>query len=206
RRGPDRLRASRLSRPQPHDRASNQRDRASAERPFRRSTGDRMPARRTLLYLAHDFPLPVSSAARLRTYNWILHFSKHFEVTFVAPARGVPEPAYVEALEPYCAEVVAPRLEEGSFASSPLRGGLSLRALSRRVRAELRWLMRASPSEAWYLQHGEPRAALASVSRARETYVVFAERWTWGRKALATGSRLVLDTAALQANRFEASL
>ena len=37
-----------------------------------------MLTERSLLYLAREYPFPLNSAARLRTFNWLLHLSKRF--------------------------------------------------------------------------------------------------------------------------------
>lgn len=146
-----------------------------------------MAARRRLLYLGHELPIPVSSAGRLRTYNWILHLSKRFDVTFVAPALTPPASSHIEALQPYCERILLPLLRGSNR---------NLRTLVQRALAELQWLLGGEPPEAWFLQRGEARAALASAGGPFD--VVFAERWTWGLEALHQGTRLVLDSTALQ--------
>ena len=47
-----------------------------------------MGRRLSLLYLSPHVPVPVSSAARMRTYNWLVHLSRHVDITFVAVAAG----------------------------------------------------------------------------------------------------------------------
>lgn len=148
-----------------------------------------MAVRRTLLYLARDFPVPVSGAARLRTYNWIMHFSRHFTVTFVtATARPVDE-MHVDAVRPYCAAVH----------TAPLHATSWWRRILARVRAEARIVAHGIPPEASYLQSGPPARALAALNAGRPFDVVFCERWTWGQQALALGAFTVLDAGAVQA-------
>ena len=67
-----------------------------------------MAPQRTLLYLAHEYPFPLNSAARLRTFNWLLHLSKRFQVTLVAPARTEPSIMEREALAGRCHHIVIP--------------------------------------------------------------------------------------------------
>lgn len=156
-----------------------------------------MPPRRRLLYLARDFPIPVSSAARLRTYNWVMHLSKHFDITFVAPVGEPPEATHVEGLEPYCTRLYFPRLQPHAWGP---------RAVAGRALAELRFLVSGRPPEAWWLQRAAPGAVIEELRGEQRFDVVFMERWTWGAAALASGSRIVLDAAALQAGRVEAML
>ena len=151
-----------------------------------------MPQRRQLLYLAREFPIPVSSSARLRTFNWVMHLSKHFDVTFVAPVHTAPESTHLEALEPYCSQVRVPHIRSGPWGPRTVVG---------RLLAELRYLAAGVPPEAWWLQRGEPRAVLDRARLDRSFDVVFAERWTWGAAALRIAARCVLDGAALQAGR-----
>lgn len=156
-----------------------------------------MSARGKLLYLAREFPIPVSSAARLRTYNWVLHLSKHFDLTFVSPVRTPIDRSHLEALEPYCARILLPRLR-------PRR--LGPRTIAGRLLAEARYLAAGLPPEAWWFQRGEARAAIEKLRRDEQFDVVFADRWTWGPGALEAAPRRVLDAAALHAARFEAAL
>jgi glycosyltransferase involved in cell wall biosynthesis len=150
-----------------------------------------MPPQRTLLYLARDFPIPVSSGARLRTFNWVLHLSRRFDVFLVATARRPPEPSHLDALRPYCAhiDVVA--------AASPTGPARWLRRLG----AEASYLARGLPPEASWLQSARVRAAWASLSSERRFDVVFAERWTWGGEALAAGHVAVIDAGEMQSGR-----
>ena len=64
-----------------------------------------MHRKRTLLYLAREYPLPLNSVARLRTFNWLLHLSKRFQVTLVAPAR-----VQLSDMERQALEVAAERI------------------------------------------------------------------------------------------------
>jgi glycosyltransferase involved in cell wall biosynthesis len=156
-----------------------------------------MSARGKLLYLAREFPIPVSSAARLRTYNWVLHLSRHFDLTFVSPVRSPIELSHREALEPYCARVLLPQLR-------PRRPGP--RTLAGRLLAEARYLATGLPPEAWWFQRGQARAAIEELRRDEQFDVVFSDRWTWGPAALEAAPRRVLDAAALHASRIEAAL
>jgi glycosyltransferase involved in cell wall biosynthesis len=158
-------------------------------------TGDRV-ARPSLLYLAHEFPIPVSGAARLRTFNWVLHFARHFDVTFVASSRDAVLRWQQDALAPYCARlhVLGRREHEASLAG-----------LVTRLRAQAGALVHGTPPEAWILQHGEARQLLRRLRIERRFDLVFAERWTWGPEALAAAPRVVLDATALEAERLEAA-
>ena len=150
-----------------------------------------MAARRSLLYLARDFPVPVSGAARLRTYNWIVHFTRHFDVTFVAATARPVDAVYLDALRPYCTAVHAVPLHPQSW----------WRRVLARVRAEARIVTHGVPPEAAYLQSGPAAQVLAGLARQRQFDVVFCERWTWGPQAVSAGAFSVLDAGAVQAPR-----
>jgi glycosyltransferase involved in cell wall biosynthesis len=151
---------------------------------------------RTLLYLARDLPVPISGAARLRTYNWLLHLSRHFEVTFVAPVRAPVDESYVDVLRPYCAAVHTPLV----LPRAPLR------RLAARLAAEAAALAGGGPPEAFHLQHGDARTLLARLAGSTRFDVVFAERWTWGRAAPGLGQSAVLDAGGPLSSRFDAAL
>lgn len=147
-----------------------------------------MSERRTLLYLARDFPIPVSSSTRLRTYNWILHLSKRFDITFVASVRRAPDLSHLEALRPYCKRlVVVPRIRRRGM------GWLQ------RLHAELAYLWHGIPPEAWFLQRGPAGRVVESLRRETRFDAVFAERWTWGARALGLGRISILDAGAVEA-------
>lgn len=148
-----------------------------------------MAARRSLLYLARDFPVPVSGAARLRTYNWIVHLSRHFELTLVAASARPVDEMHLDAVRPYCAAVHA----------VPLHASRWWQRVPSRLRAEALVIARGIPPEASYLQRGPAAAALQSLASAGHFDVVFCERWTWGRRALDLGAFTVLDAGAVQA-------
>jgi glycosyltransferase involved in cell wall biosynthesis len=149
---------------------------------------------RTLLYLARDLPVPISGAARLRTYNWLLHLSRHFEVTFVAPVRVPADEAYLDVLRPYCAALHAPVV----MPRAPWA------RLVARITAELRAFMTGVPPEATHLGRGEPRALLERLARQQRFDAVFVEKWTWGEAAPALGRSAVLDSGAPQSPRLSA--
>ena len=151
-----------------------------------------MGRRRSLLYLSHHVPVPVSSAARLRTYNWLVHLSRHFDITFVATVRRPVELEHLEAVRGYCTRLCVVPLHARRT---------SLRGLASRVAAEASYLWHGLPPEGWFLQHGRPAQALQGVLREQRFDVVFAERWTWGREALAAAPVSVLDGGALHAAR-----
>jgi glycosyltransferase involved in cell wall biosynthesis len=62
------------------------------------------------------------------------------------------------------------------------------------------------PPEAWWLQRGEPAAALAQLRREAEFDVVFAERWSWGAAALAMAPTYVLEAPALRSKQVDEAL
>ena len=148
-----------------------------------------MAARKSLLYLARDFPVPVSGAARLRTYNWIVHLSRHFELTLVAATARPVDEMHVDAVRPYCAAVHA----------VPLHARPWWRRAFARLRAEVRVMARGIPPEATYLQQGPAAQVLDGLSAAAPFDVVFCERWTWGPRALQLGAFTVLDAGSVQA-------
>lgn len=147
-----------------------------------------MSERRSLLFLARDFPIPVSSSTRLRTYNWIVQLSKRFDITFVTAVRRQPDASHLEALRPYCRRLVVVPHRNGRHA-----GWL------RRLRAELAYLCRGVPPEAWFQQQGPAGAVIQSLQRQIRFDTVFAERWTWGAAALRLGRISVLDAGAVEA-------
>ena len=151
-----------------------------------------MERRPALLYLGRDFPVPISTAARLRTYNWIVHLSKHFDVTFVAPVRHVPDESHLDALRPYCVRVCTPAI----------RGrAIDLRYWLRCAVAAVRYVCTGLPTEAWLLQHGPARDLVQSLQHETRFERVFAERWTWGRDVLAAAPVAVLDAGELLTSR-----
>jgi glycosyltransferase involved in cell wall biosynthesis len=150
-----------------------------------------MADRRTLLYLARELPMPVVGEARLRTYNWLIHLSKHFDITFVAPMRRAAGDHYVDAVRPYCIAVHMP----------PLLAPHAVRRILARLAAEGRFLGRGLPPEANALQNGPPGLLVRALGGEGSFDVVFAERWTWGPAAFALGRDSVLDAGALQAPR-----
>jgi glycosyltransferase involved in cell wall biosynthesis len=150
-----------------------------------------------LLYLAREFPVPVSSDNRLRTFNWVLRLSRRFEITFVAHAWEAPAPHHLEAIAPYCARLVV------------LRPGASrgpARLLRSRLGARARYLRSGVPAEAWHLQSDGVRDALRGLRAETDFDVVFAERWAWGREALESASYAVVDAGELQASRHQGAL
>jgi polysaccharide biosynthesis protein PslH len=151
-----------------------------------------MGRRLSLLYLSPHVPVPVSSAARLRTYNWLVHLSRHFDIHFLAAVRRPVQPDHIDAVRGYCSQVSVVPLH--ARRCSP-------RGFVTRVAAEAIYLRRGLPPEGWFLQHGAPAQALQEATRAQQFDVVFAERWTWGPAALAAAPVSVLDGPALQAAR-----
>lgn len=132
--------------------------------------------RRKLLYLARHNPFPVSGAARLRTFNWLLHLSREFEITFVAAVREAPAESALEALRGYCAHVHL-HVTRGS-------------ALQRTV-AELRYLRTGWPAEEFH-RHVAMRQA-RDLMRSQVYDVAFAEHWTWLRHLQDQARVTVLD-------------
>ncbi len=155
-----------------------------------------MADRRSLLYLARELPLPVVGEARLRTYNWLIHLSKHFDITFVAPARTASDEHYVEAVRPYCTAVHMP----------PLHAPHLVRRIVGRLAAEARYIVCGLPPEANALQNGPAGVLVRALGGADGFDIVFTERWTWGHAVLALGRDSVLDAGALQAPRDEDTL
>ncbi len=151
-----------------------------------------MGRRRSLLYLSHHVPVPVSSAARLRTYNWLVHLSRHFDLTFVATVRRPVAPEHLDAVRGYCTRVCVVPLHARRA---------SFRGVVTRIAAEASYLCHGLPPEAWFLQHGSPARTLGGVLGEQRFDVVFAERWTWGRNALGAAPISVLDGGGLNAAR-----
>jgi len=146
-----------------------------------------MAARSSLLYLAREIPVPISSSNRLRTYNWLLHLSQRFDVTFVCAPKRMPPVESLEAVQPYCADLQV---------IEPLGRG---RNFVERSTAEIRYLLQGVPPEASRLRRRSTQRRLAELAATREFSIVFAERWTWGRNALALGRFSVVDAGFLQA-------
>jgi hypothetical protein len=129
-----------------------------------------MPGRRTLLYLAREFPLPISTPARLRTFNWILHLANRFEVTLAAPDGRV------RADEPGL-EVLLARSQRLLLPSPGSRGGAALRWAGRALAAAADRGGPAAMSQK--LQIEAIRSAVRSDLQRRQFDVVFAEHWAW---------------------------
>jgi len=148
-----------------------------------------MPARRSLLYLAREVPVPITSTNRLRTYNWLVHLSRHFDVTLVCAPENPPPAESLEALRPYCTEL---------HLIAPLRHG---RGVVDRGGAELRYLLRGVPHESTRLRRRALRRQLSQLGATHDYAIVFAERWTWGPEVLALAPLSVVDAGALQAEQ-----
>lgn len=148
-----------------------------------------MTARRSILYLAREYPVPVSSARRLRTFNWLLHFSTRFDVTLIAPAWHRLVEHDREALHGRCREIVAP--------TPPLRESLRSRVWSRAA-AALSHALRGRPPVHHQLTTGRVRAAVEDVLSRRRFDFVFADHWAWGRYYFAAAPIRILDAGDLQ--------
>jgi glycosyltransferase involved in cell wall biosynthesis len=130
----------------------------------------RMPGRRSLLYLAREFPLPISTPARLRTFNWILHLAGRFDVTLAAPDGRV------RADEPGL-EVLLARSQRLLLPSPSSRRGAALRWAGRALAAAAD---RGGPAVMRQkLQIEAIRTAVRTDLQRRHFDVVFAEHWAW---------------------------
>ncbi|MFQ5601593.1 MAG: hypothetical protein ACE5G2_13715, partial [Candidatus Krumholzibacteriia bacterium] len=156
-----------------------------------------MPDRRPLLYLARQYPMPVSSSARLRTFNWILHLSRRFDVTLVAPVWKPLTETDLEALGGRCKRLIVP---VPSVCGGPVRRAVMTLA------AEAHYLASGLPPERFHLQNGRVREAVELELRNQRFDVAFAERWTWGELFLDAAPFTVLDAGELQASRHSLAL
>lgn len=148
-----------------------------------------MTARRSLLYLAREVPVPISSTSRLRTYNWLVHLARHFEVTLVCAPETVPAPESVDALRPYCTDL---------HVIAPVDAG---RDVLHRGIAELRYLLHGAPHESSRLRRRALRRQLQQLGATHDYAIVFAERWTWGPEAFRLAPLSIVDTGSLQAEQ-----
>ncbi len=146
-----------------------------------------MPARPSLLYLAREVPVPITSTNRLRTYNWLVHLSRRFDVTLVCAPESRPAAESLEALGPYCNEL---------HVITPVRPG---RSMLERGAAELHYLLRGVPHESTRLHRRALRRQLSHLAATHDYAIVFAERWTWGSGVLALAPLSIVDAGALQA-------
>lgn len=151
-----------------------------------------MSTRRSLLYLAREYPVPVSSASRLRTFNWLLHFSTRFEVTLVAPAWHHLIEHDLEALHGRCREIVAP--------VPTVRTGFA-RRMSTRLAATFSHAVSGMPRLHHHLSTGNVRDALRRVFDRRRFDFVFADHWAWHDTFFAAAPIRVLDSGELQSSR-----
>jgi len=144
-----------------------------------------MAGRRTLLYLARDFPVPISSAARLRTFNWILHLAGSFEVTFVAPDANVrqDEPG-LEVLQMRSRRLLLPRPSTGRRWAQRLADRVLPAAAGSTEAAVLRQKLHIDGI----------RGAVHAALRQHRFDVVFGEHWTWRDLLLYRAPISVLDT------------
>jgi glycosyltransferase involved in cell wall biosynthesis len=156
-----------------------------------------MPARRSLLYLASEYPVPVSSAGRLRTFNWILHLSRRFDLTLLAPAWQTLTDTDRDALEARCVHVITP--SPGRDRSLPQR-------LWTRLAADLTYLRSGRPRLHYRVNHGNVRAAAQRLIDSRRFDVAFAEHWAWGKSLLQAAPCTVLDLGGLQSTTHAAVL
>lgn len=146
--------------------------------------------RRTLLYLAREGPLPVGGAAQLRTYNWLVHLSSCFDITFLAASSEKPAPYAIEALAGYCKQVLWTATE---------------RPFWRRATAELRYLCTGRPAEDFHRRFGAARRALEHLQHGHFD-VALVDHWTWLDLAQRVAKFTVLDTGDLHAERHAAEL
>lgn len=149
-----------------------------------------MHRKRTLLYLAREYPLPLNSVARLRTFNWLLHLSKRFQVTLVAPARVQLSDMERQALEGRCHQVIVARA----------RRATSWRLLQRIWRG-LVHVFTGVPAEAQPLASGEVAQQVKELLRGQRFDVAFAEHWTQADLATGAAPFSMLDAGELQTSR-----
>jgi len=150
-----------------------------------------MAPQRTLLYLAREYPFPLNSAARLRTFNWVLHLSKRFQVTLVAPARNTPSAMELEALEGRCHRIVVP-----CTTAAP-----SLWRLPQRLWNTVLHAATGIPADARPLVSGPVARAVHQLLREQRFHVAFAERWAQVNLANAAAPYTMLDAGELQTPR-----
>jgi glycosyltransferase involved in cell wall biosynthesis len=131
----------------------------------------------------------VSSASRLRTFNWLLHFSRRFEVTLVAPAWHHLIEHDLEALHGRCREIVAP--------TPMVREGFRHR-VSVRLVAAFSHALSGMPALRHHLSTGNVRAAVKRVFERRRFDFVFADHWAWCDSFFAAAPIRVLDAGELQ--------
>lgn len=150
-----------------------------------------MTSQRTLLYLAREYPFPLNSAARLRTFNWLLHLSKRFRVTLVAPARHQPSAMEREALEGRCHRIVIP-----CTTATP-----SLWRLPQRLWNTTLHAVTGIPADARPLVSGAVQRTVQQLLREHRFHVAFAERWTQVDLANSAAPYTMLDAGELQTQR-----
>jgi len=149
-----------------------------------------MIRKRTLLYLAREYPLPLNSAARLRTFNWLLHLSKRFRVTLVAPAHSALTDMERQALEGRCHRVIVAEAKPSRIWQHPQRFWRGLVHVFTGI-----------PAEAQPLISGDVSRRVQQLLRGERFDVAFAERWTQVDLANGAAPFAMLDAGELQTPR-----
>ena len=147
-----------------------------------------MAPQRTLLYLAREYLFPLNSAVRLRTFNWLLHLSKRFQVTLVAPARHEPSAMEREALEGRCHFILVP-----CTTAAPTLG-----RLPQRLWNTARHAFTGIPADEQPLMSGPVKRAVHRLLREKRFHVAFVERWSQVDLAHAAAPYTMLDAGELQ--------
>lgn len=150
-----------------------------------------MQKQRSLLYLARDHPLPLHSAAHLRTFNWLLHLSKRFDVTLVAPVFHPPSEMEQQALDGRCHRVVL----------VPVHAESTIQRLPQRLWQAMRHLATGVPADSQPLVTGAVARAVRRLVQQQRFDVAFAERWTQASMAHAAAPFTMLDAGELQTAR-----
>lgn len=150
-----------------------------------------MQAQRSLLYLAREYPMPLNAASRLRTFNWLLHLSKRFRVTLVAPAFHALSDMESQALDGRCQRIV----------TVAVHGRPQVRRLPHRVWRALRHVFTGVPAEAQALVRGGIAREVRHLLRHHRYDVAFAEHWAQVDLAHAAAPFVMLDAGELQTAR-----
>jgi glycosyltransferase involved in cell wall biosynthesis len=150
-----------------------------------------MPPRRSLLYLAREYPFPLNAAPHLRTFNWLLHLSQRFQVTLVAPSFHDLSDMESQALEGRCQRVVV----------VPLARKPQWRYLPQRIVHAMQSVFTGLPADAQSLVSGGVANAVRQLVSQQRFDVAFAERWTQVDLASSAAPFVMLDAGELQTPR-----